>query len=140
MITVETTIDFAKWYVKVEDDRPKCISCDLYLVRYEGTSEVFEDGIEAGIMCRHCSNQCRHQRYEDLEELRQDTKGEERCSAIENAIASERADRAKEFRSERAKKAASTRAKKAESRSGSGDERGNNKSRSKPRIRWPKNT
>lgn len=138
MIHLRRTENLAKWYDKTEDNRPTCASCDLYIVRYEDTLEVVheEGGIE--ILCRTCSGRVKSRQYISLEDLRKETGGEERCREIEEALAIQRAARAKEFRQERARKAARTKAEKSKARSGLGVENGDGESRGQPRIRQPK--
>lgn len=139
MIHLRETTDLVKWYVKVEDDRPKCLSCNLYLVKYEGTVEVFDDGIEAGILCRTCSSRVSRTEYDDFDDVRDECGGEERERACTETLAQERKARSTEFRSERARKATESKKSKA-SRSGSDIEGSSGESRGTPRVRRPKNS
>jgi len=137
MITIAPTSNFVEWYLKVEDERPRCFSCELYIVKFEGTAEVFEDSERLGILCRHCTHLvCK---YETVEDFFEGNDGEVRHRAVEEVIAKERASRAKEFRSERAKKAARTKAERNKAPVRSDDDESIEQSPVRIRVRRPKN-
>jgi len=134
MITILPTTNLVKWYGKVEDERPPCLSCGLYIINFGGTAEVVDsESGEIGIICGHCTGKAR-ERYESLEELLVDTDGEERGRAVQEVLDKQRAERAKEFRSERAKRGART---KAEARSRARDESGDSEVGRRVRVRKP---
>jgi hypothetical protein len=56
------------------EDKPRCVSCELYVVTFHGTSEAEIDG-ERRIICRTCSSKSARVEYESIEALRKDTRG-----------------------------------------------------------------